>query len=80
MAGARITIDIMHVAGTASLPLMAAPSSDVVSTFEVVQAAAIDPGTLRRGYGLFALDFLEARNILFNSPMKTIDGDFLYQS
>lgn len=46
MAGAGVIIGIGHVVGTASLPLMAAPSSDVVTTFEVVQAAAIDPGTL----------------------------------
>lgn len=40
-----VTIGIMHVTGTASLPLMAAPRSDEF-TFEIVQAAAIDPGTL----------------------------------
>lgn len=44
---------------------MAAPRSDVVTTFEVVQAAAIDPGTVGRAYGLFDFDFLEARNIFF---------------
>lgn len=46
MAGAGVLIGIGHVAGTASLPLMAAQSSDVVTTFEVVQVAAIDLGTL----------------------------------
>lgn len=46
MAGAGVIIGIVHVACTASLPLMAAQSSDVVTIFEVVKAAAIDLGTL----------------------------------
>lgn len=67
----------MQVTDTASLPLMVAPISDVVTTFEVVQAVAIDPITLRRTYGLFVFDFLEVRNFfLIRSPLKMIDGDF----
>lgn len=76
-----VTVGIMHVDSTASL--MAAPRSDVVTTFEVVQAAAIDPGTLGRAYGLFDFDFLEARNIFFFKSF-TDENDgwrfFLYQS
>lgn len=60
---AGVAIGIVRVAGTASFPLMAAPGSDVVNTFDVVQAAAIDSSTL----GLFVFNFLGARNIFSES-------------
>lgn len=53
------------MAGATSAPLIAAPRSDMVTTLEVVQAAATDPCNLGRAFGLFVFYFLEARNISY---------------